>query len=403
MIEYTTLALLVDELWLKGKNRGSYFRALKENIELTLKAWHKKKYRLVIEAQRFLIRSETPFSDETMKAIARMPGLQELIPVREIPLDYDRLLEPILEELDSHDGEEFTFKVETLRSFKKYPKNSMEISRHMGHLILQARPKLKVNVRNPQVQVNIRVLPEHFYISTRSIKSPGGLPVGTNGHLITMLSGGFDSPVASYLMSKRGCTQTFVFFYAYPFVGEEVKDKIIELAKVLATYQSGCKLWIVPFGKVQKKIAKTCRETYRTIFFRKYMVDCSNLLCERLEADALLTGDSLGQVSSQTIGNISLVDQTSRYPILRPLIGFNKKETIALAQKVGTHDISVIPHDDACSMFAPKFPVIRPKNDYWHEYIEENDFTEDLNAALDQAEVFRIGVNGMLTSCEISE
>lgn len=401
MIEYRTIALLIDELWLKGKNKGSYFMALKENIEQTLKAWHKKKYKLVIESQRFLIRSETPFSDETMQAIARMPGLQELIPVREIPLDYDRLLEPILEELKSHEREGFTFKVETLRSFKKYPKNSMEISRHMGHLILQARPDLKVDVKNPEVQVNIRVLPDHFYISTRCIKSPGGLPVGTNGHLVTMLSGGFDSPVASYLMSKRGCTQTFVFFYAYPFVGEEVVDKIKKLASVLGYYQSGAKLWVVPFGKVQKKIAKTCREGYRTILFRKFMVDCSNLLCERIGANALLTGDSLGQVSSQTIGNISLIDQVSRFPIMRPLIGFNKKETIALSKKVGTHDISVIPHDDACSMFAPKFPVIRPKNDYWHEYIEQNDFTEDLKAALDESDVYHVGVDGMLTSCEI--
>lgn len=201
-------------------------------------------------------------------------------------------------------------------------------------------------------------------------------------------------------MSKRGCIQTFVFFYSYPFVGEEVKDKIEALAAELGKYQSDCKLYVVPFGKIQKKIAKVCRENYRNILFRKYMVECSNLLAERIQADALLTGDSLGQVSSQTIGNISLVDQISRLPVFRPLIGFNKKETIQLAKKIGTHDISVIPHDDACSMFAPRHPVIKPKNDYWHQFNEENDFSKELEQALDEAEVHHISVNGKLTLCE---
>ncbi|MCO4795384.1 MAG: tRNA 4-thiouridine(8) synthase ThiI [Bacteriovoracaceae bacterium] len=400
MNDYNTLALLVDELWLKGKNRGDYFRAMKENIEKALKAWHKKRVNVKIESQRFLLRSETPFTEETLLGLKRLGGIFQVIPVREIPLDYDQLMDPILKELDAREDQNFTFKVETLRSFKKYPKNSMEINRHIGHLILEARPNLKVDVKNPDVMVKIRVLPEHFYVSTKTLMAPGGLPVGTNGHLVTMLSGGFDSPVASYLMSKRGCKQTFVFYYSYPFVGEEVKEKIEKLASVLGTYQAGSKLWIVPFGKLQKKIAKTCKENYRTILFRKFMVECTNKLAKRINADALLTGDSLGQVSSQTIGNISLIDEVSLMPIMRPLIGFNKKETIKLAKEIGTHDISVIPHDDACSMFAPKHPVIKPKNDYWHEYSKENDFSDELNNALDDAEVFDISVNGLLTSCQ---
>lgn len=402
MNDYNTLALLVDELWLKGKNRGDYFRAMKENIEKALQAWHKKRVNVKIESQRFLLRSETPFTEETLLGLKRLGGIFQVIPVREIPLDYDQLMDPILKELDAREDQNFTFKVETLRSFKKYPKNSMEISRHIGHLILEARPNLKVKVKDPDVVVKIRVLPEHFYVSTKTLKAPGGLPVGTNGHLVTMLSGGFDSSVASYLMSKRGCTQTFAFYYSYPFVGDEVKDKIEKLASVLGTYQVNSKLWIIPFGKLQKKIAKTCKEKYRTILFRKFMVECTNKLAKRINADALVTGDSLGQVSSQTIRNISLIDEVSLLPIMRPLIGFNKKETIQLAKEIGTHDISVIPHDDACSMFAPKHPIIKPKDDYWHQYCKENDFTDELNEALDNAEIFSISVNGLLTSCQNS-
>jgi tRNA uracil 4-sulfurtransferase len=213
---------------------------------------------------------------------------------------------------------------------------------------------------------------------------------------VTLLSGGFDSPVASYLMSKRGCKQTFAFFYAYPFVGEEVKEKIISIAKVLGKYQRGSKLHIIPFGDIQNLISKKCHEEYRTILFRKYMMDCSYLLADKVKADALLTGDALGQVSSQTIGNIQAIEYFAKKPIFRPLVGFNKIEIINLAREVGTHDISIIPHDDACSLFAPKSPIIRPDMEYFKKFEKDDEVDAEVEKAVANAEIIKISLTGEL-------
>jgi tRNA uracil 4-sulfurtransferase len=392
---YKVIMINVDELWLKGKNRPQYFRAIKGHIEEVVSSYHPHKFKVGNESQRMIVRSEDFFNEDLFKALQNVPGIHSFSPTRDIDLDYELLYPAIKEELLSW-GDELprTFKVNTKRTLKTFEKTSMEVSRHMGHLVLQEFDSLKVDVKKPQLCIELRILPEKFFVSTHKYMGIGGLPVGTNGHLITLLSGGFDSPVASYMMSKRGCRQSFVFFYAYPFVGEEVKDKIVKLMEVLATFQKGTALYIVPFGNIQKKIAKTCKEDYRTMLFRKYMVDCANILAGKVGAKALLTGDALGQVSSQTIGNIGLIDSITNRPVLRPLIGFNKMETILKSKDIGTHDISIIPHDDACSLFAPKHPVIHPDNKYWLEYCSGNEYGEEIQNALNNALKIQFNVKG---------
>jgi thiamine biosynthesis protein ThiI len=197
-------------------------------------------------------------------------------------------------------------------------------------------------------------------------------------------------------MFKRGCRQTFIFFYAYPFVGGEVKDKVVKLVQILGRYQRNSRLYIVPFGDIQNLISKNCHEDYRTLLFRKAMLQCSTLLARKLKAGALLTGDALGQVSSQTIGNISVLDKVSALPIFRPLLGYNKIEIIDLAKRIGTHDISMIPHDDACSLFAPKHPVIRPSHSYLGKFDHQVQLEEPLNKCLQEAEVVEISMTGEL-------
>ena len=387
----------VDELWLKGKNRPIYFRAVKDHIIEVVKAYHTAPFKVKNESQRMVVRSDASFDGKLIEALQKVPGIHSINPVVDVDLIYEKLYPAIKEELLSL-GEKLptSFKVNTKRSLKSYEHQSMEISRHMGHLILKDFSQLKVDIKRPELKVEIKVLHDKFFISTKQYKGIGGLPIGTNGHLVTLLSGGFDSPVASYLMSKRGCRQSFVFFYAYPFVGEEVKGKIMKLMQVLGQYQKGTSLYIVPFGHIQKKIAKTCKEDYRTMLFRKAMVDCANLLAGRIGAKALLTGDALGQVSSQTLGNIGLIDGISKRPVLRPLIGFNKIETISLSKEIFTHDISIIPHDDACSLFAPKHPVIHPDQHYWNQYGQEFSFSEELQEALERSEKYDFSVNGEL-------
>jgi thiamine biosynthesis protein ThiI len=397
MSMYNILVINVDELWLKGKNRPLYFKALREHIRELLSAYHGEAFTCVNEEQRFVAESESPFSGETMEALLRVPGIHSLVPARRIPVLPDAIFPVVKEELELAGTPPCTFKVETRRSYKQFPMTSMEVSKHIGGLVDKAFPHLTVDVKKPDLVIEIRILGKNIYVSTRKMLGVGGLPVGTSGHLVALISGGFDSPVASYLMFKRGCRQTFIFFYAYPFVGDEVKDKLLKIIQVLGRYQRHSTLYIVPFGEIQDMIAKKCREAYRTLFFRKAMVQCASLLAGQVKADGLLTGDALGQVSSQTIGNIPILDNVTPLPIFRPLVGYNKVEIIDLAKKIGTHDISVIPHDDACSMFAPKHPVIRPNRSYVEKFDEEFPLEEHLRKCLEEAEVYEIDLTGELT------
>jgi thiamine biosynthesis protein ThiI len=397
---YHTLVINVDELWLKGKNRPLYYRALRGHIRELLKTRHKEPFTCVNEEQRIVARSESPFSEDTIRAFLKVPGVHSLIPARRIPVNFQHIFSTVKEELERLEGLPPTFKVETRRSYKGFPMNSMEVCGEIGTLVLKEFPRLAVDLKNPGLIIEIRILEKNIYVSTRKLLGVGGLPVGTSGHLVALLSGGFDSPVASFLMSKRGCRQTFIFFYAYPFVGDEVKDKVLKLVRILGRYQRHSRLYIVPFGEVQNLISKNCQANYRTLLFRKAMLQCSTLLARKVKAEALLTGDALGQVSSQTIGNISVLDKVSPLPIFRPLLGYNKIEIIVLAKKIRTHDISVIPHDDACSLFAPKHPVIRPSASYLEKFDKEVQLEGQLNKCLRDAEVYEISLTGALTPAD---
>lgn len=398
-----TLLINVDELWLKGGNRPRYMKLLKTHLKDLFRALDVTT-QFENTNQRFLINLDSEVTDDLLDALKKIPGIYSIMPssLMEKDPDLSAIWEAVDKEVESwgdapKDSKQ-TFKVEGHRTDKQFPINSMEIERRVGAYILKKYDyKLKVDVHRPQRRIDIKVLRDHIAVSSKKIIGLGGLPWGTGGHLITMLSGGFDSPVASYLMGKRGCKQSYIFFYAYPFVGEAVAEKIKQLSSILGAFQAHSKLYIVPFGEVQKKVAGICEEKYRTVLFRKMMVETSNILARRVKGGAILTGDALGQVSSQTIGNITLLDASSELPIFRPLLGYNKREIIKLSEEIGTHDTSVMPHDDACSLFAPKNPIIRPDKRYWQRFERENDFTEILTEALDQAEVYAINVCGELS------
>jgi len=394
---YENLVINVDELWLKGMNRPMYFQALRRHIKELFKAYHPAPFSLTNETQRLVAVSETPFDEATLQALARVPGIHSFMPARRIEGGMDAIFPVVKQELEHYPQLPQTFKVETHRSYKGFPLTSMEVSKEIGAQILAHFPALKVDVKHPQLLVEIRILDQYIYISTRKIPCTGGLPVGTSGHLLTLLSGGFDSAVASYLMARRGCRQSFAFFYAYPFVGEEVKEKILKLVAVLGRFFRSSRLYIVAFGNIQDQIAKVCRPDYRTILFRRSMVQCAELLARKIHADALLTGDSLGQVSSQTLDNMALLDKSVQLPIFRPLLGYNKVDIINLARVIGTHDISIIPHDDACSLFAPRHPVTRPDRDYVERFAEELPLTDLLKKSIELAEVHNITLTGKVS------
>lgn len=393
---YNVLLINVDELWLKGKNRPVYYKAIREHIRELIKAYHCDQFSCLTEDQRIVTESETPFSEETIAALLNIPGVHSILPSRRIPLDFDALQKEVIEELSLHGALDgiHSFKVETRRSYKGFPMTSMEVSSHIGEGILNKFPHLKAEMRNAQLKIEIRIMKSNIYAATRKLPAIGGLPAGTGGHLISLISGGFDSPVASYLMAKRGCRQSFIFFYAYPFVGDEVKKKIIQIVSILGRFQRHSRLYVVPFGNVQEQIAKHCDMDYRTLLFRKAMIRCASKLARRIKADGLLTGDALGQVSSQTVWNMAALNQATPLPIFRPLSGFNKIEIIQLSKKIGTHDVSVIPHDDACSLFAPKHPVIKPSSSYLEKFDTQLPLDDLLEHSLDKADVYDISITG---------
>jgi thiamine biosynthesis protein ThiI len=399
---YTDLMISVDELWLKGRNRPLYFRAVMKHLELAIKTYHQFPFYCRNDSQRLSYHSDTPFSDELIKILTFIPGVSIISPVRiidrteDLNNDLELCYAAVIEECVFFEKEIRTFRANVKRVDKRVPITSVEIEKEIGKRVLNFYQNARGQLKNAEVMLDIRILPKKISICSKSLKGIGGLPWDTSGHAVTLLSGGFDSPVASFMMSKRGMKQSFVFFYAYPFVGAEVVEKIKKLTTALAKFQRQSHLYIIPFGKIQSLISKNCREEYRTILFRKYMIEAANLVCDRIGADALITGDSLGQVSSQTLKNITVIDKDSNRLILRPLIGFNKLEVLNLAEKIGTHDISILPHDDACALFAPEHPVTNANTNYWNTFNTELNIISELNLAIDSAEVYSVNIKGDL-------
>lgn len=399
---YKNLMISVDELWLKGKNRPLYFKAVMKHIDAVVKTYHQHPFTHKNDSQRLGYSSDFEFSKETIDALACIPGVSVISPVRIVKrsnngdAEIEEIINEAIKECDFFNDVSKSFRATVRRLDKKFPIESTELERRVGKRILDFYPNAKAFLKKPEIILDIRIMHDKVSISSKSIKGIGGLPFDTSGHAVTLLSGGFDSPVASFMMSKRGMKQSFVFFHAYPFVGHEVVEKIKNLTSVLSKFQKHCHLYIVPFGDIQNEIAKNCREEYRTLLFRKFMVETANLICERISADALITGDSLGQVSSQTLMNMTLVDKSSKRLIFRPLVGFNKLEVLNLALKIGTHDISIIPHDDACSLFAPANPVTNANENYWDKFNSELNLTDLLNKAIDTAEVYSVNLKGEL-------
>ncbi len=404
----STLVIGVDEVWLKGANRRRYLAHLRYNIQETLRAFHPTYLQIESEGPLFWVTSHQEFSPATLAAVCKVPGVHGVevaykideISAERTPLTLDERLQImgkfLIELGDDLLGKATTFKVDTRRSYKQFPGTSHLISRRLGAMVVQAYPHLRVDLERPSRVARVRIMKRGVFISLRQLKGVGGLPLGTSGHLLCLLSGGMDSPVASYLLATRGSRQTFVFFYAYPFVSHEAKDKVMELVKVLSLYQNVGNLVVVPFAEVQNRIAETAEMSYRTVFFRRYMIRCANMLAQALGAQGLIMGDSLGQVSSQTLENMSALDHDSALLILRPLVGLNKEAIIRYAEQIGTFPISKIPHQDACQLFAPQHPVTKVDLDYWRAYEESQDWNVVLQRALAQREHYTITKTGVI-------
>ena len=254
-----------------------------------------------------------------------------------------------------------TFKVEAKRSDKRFPLDSMDLSREIGGVLLEANPRVKVDVKNPDIVVKVEIRERAAYIYAGYYKGAGGMPVGTNGKGLLLLSGGIDSPVAGYMMAKRGVKLEAVHFESFPYTSERALQKVLDLAKIVSDYSGEIYVHIISLTHIQEELVKHCNEEYFTLLLRRYMVALSNKVAERYNCGALITGESVGQVASQTMQAIGVTDAVAEIPVFRPCIGMDKEEIVQISRKIGAFETSILPYEDCCTVFTPKHPKTKPE------------------------------------------
>lgn len=346
------------EIHLKKKNRGYFERMLGENINRALAGLN---YKYVKIHARYLIEEfdENDY-DEILSRLLKVGGIHSVSPALVLKSDAEEIYNTVLSMCD---GKEGTFKVETNRADKTFPVHSVEMSAEAGGRILDAYgDKLKVNLKHPDFIVNIDIRESgETLIYTDVVRGMGGLPVGSAGKGLLLLSGGIDSPVAGYMMAKRGMRVKALHFHSYPYTSDAAKQKVIDLAKIIAPYTAGVDLYTVSVTHIQEAIHRDCPEEAMITILRRFMMRIANLMCEKTGAQAIITGESLGQVASQTVESLTTSNAVAEYPVLRPLIAFDKLDIISIAEKIGTYETSVLPYEDCCTVFLPRFPLIRPQ------------------------------------------
>lgn len=350
------LLLKFGELFLKGRNRREFLKLLRYNIEQKLKGLTYK----LSETQGRLVVSNFSYDieDELISRLQKVFGLIGVASAVEI----DTVMEDIEKYVGGFDVENYrTFKIEAKRADKTFPMTSMEIEKHLGGVVLDQNPNLKVDLYNPELVINVEIrVNNKTYIYSNLYPCANGLPLGSAGKGLLLLSGGIDSPVAGYLMSKRGLMLEAVHFHSYPYTSAQAKEKVIELAKEISEYCGEIKLHVVSFTEIQEQIHKNCDPEYMITIMRRIMMRIAERLCKENGLGAIVTGESLGQVASQTMQSMTVTNSVVALPVFRPVIAFDKEEIMDVARKIGTYETSILPYEDCCTVFLPKNPVIRP-------------------------------------------
>ena len=366
------LMIKYAELTTKKDNRNFFINTLEKNIKSSLSDLNieiiKDYYRMFIISNDY---------EETIKRLKNICGIYEIVPCIK---DTDTSLENICWLAKSLIKEDTTFKVVTNRSDKSYPIPSMELSRKVGAYLLKNVNNLSVDVHNPEVFINIELRKEGVYIYTEGFKGMGGYPTGTLGKALLMLSGGIDSVVAGYLTMKRGVKLDFIYFESLPHTSLEAREKVMNLAKILKKFGNTGKLYVIPFTEIQESIYKELDPTYMITIMRRMMYRIAERVAKYTNSNAIINGESIGQVASQTLTSIKVVNDVTNYPIIRPLASFDKLEIIEIAKKIGSYDISILPYEDCCTIFVPPHPVINPNLDYARELESKLDMNMINNA-----------------------
>ena len=358
---YQSFLIKYAEIGTKGKNRYLFEDALIKQMKNALKKVEGS-FDFSKESGRIYVKALSAYDyDEVIEALQRVFGIAWICPMLQIEEhDYGKLKEIVVDYVEQvYPDKNFTFKVDCRRADKNYPVTSEQMNRDFGEIILNAFPETKVNVHKPDVllRVEIRRL---VNIYSLMIPGPGGMPVGTNGKAMLLLSGGIDSPVAAYMIAKRGVKIDAVYFHAPPYTSDRAKQKVVDLAKLVARYSGPIPLHIVNFTDIQLYIYEKCPHEELTIIMRRYMMKIAEEIARKQDAMALITGESIGQVASQTVQSLAATNEVCTMPVFRPLIGFDKQEIIDISEKIGTYETSIQPYEDCCTIFVAKHPVTKP-------------------------------------------
>ena len=358
---YKAFLIKYAEIGVKGKNRDLFEEALVRQIKYALKRCEGE-FRVRRTRGRIYIDvlSDDYDYEETIDNLKTVCGVSAICPMVQLEDEgFDKLCESAVSYMDEHyPDKNITFKVNARRARKNYPVESMEINASVGEKILQAFPEIRVDVHNPDVMLYIEVR-EHIYIYSIEIPGPGGMPVGTNGKAM-LLSGGIDSPVAGFMVAKRGVKIDAVYFHAPPYTSERAKQKVVDLAKLVARYSGPIYLHVINFTEIQLAIYEKCPHDELTIIMRRYMMKIAEDIAKKTECLGLITGESIGQVASQTIQSLAVTNEVCTLPVFRPCIGLDKQEIVEISEKIGTYETSILPFEDCCTIFVAKHPVTKP-------------------------------------------
>lgn len=381
------------EIAIKGKNRYLFEDALVKQMRLALEPVEGD-FRVIKEQGRVYVLCPEEYDfDEAVEALQRVFGIVGISPV---VIYEDQGFEQMGKDVVSYMKARYpefsgTFKVYTRRARKSYPINSMEVSASLGGLILDAFPEASVDVHNPQLTLSVEIR-EKIYVYSETIPGPGGMPVGTNGKAMLLLSGGIDSPVAGYMIAKRGVKIDAVYFHAPPYTSERAKQKVVDLAKLVARYSGPIRLHVVNFTDIQLYIYDQCPHEELTIIMRRYMMRIAEHFAKQSKCLGLITGESIGQVASQTLQSLAATNEVCTLPVYRPVIGFDKQEIVERSWEIGTYETSIQPFEDCCTIFVAKHPVTKPNLNVIHrsETKLEEKIDELMKTALETVEIIEI-------------
>ncbi len=379
------ILLKLGEMVLKGLNRHSFEDKLQANIHRRLNGLGR--FRVYTRQSTTYVEpmEDSCDMDAAWEAMKKVFGVVGLSRARACDKDKDAILRACHEYLDDRLRSARTFKVETRRADKTFPMTSIQLSQYVGGELDELYPNLQVDVHHPELTVYVEIRDYAAFVHANPDPGAGGLPVGINGRAVSLLSGGIDSPVSSYMIAKRGVALEMVHFFSYPYTSPEAKEKVLELARLLTPWCGHLTVHVVPFTAIQEELRRSCPEEMFTLVMRRFMMRIAQRVAKRCGAKALVTGESLGQVASQTMDAMTVTGQVVSIPVLRPVVGMDKEEIVQISRKIGTYDTSILPYEDCCTVFTPRHPRLRPT-------VEEAEAAE---AGLDIEAMVQAAVDGI--------